>query len=176
MKDKKTIKELIKLVQMVAIAIVIGIFIQSTIIASAHVISGSMENTIMTDSRVVGLRVTYLVSNPDRFDIIMFNPTDGDLSMPHIKRIIGLPNERIEIVDGKVFINDHTIPLEENFIKDIARESFGPFDIPENSYFVMGDNRNGSMDSRHWENRFIPRDNIIGKLYFSYFPIPHLLD
>jgi len=134
-----------------------------------------MENTIMTNSRVMGLRVTYLVSEPERFDVIIFRPTDGDQTIQNVKRIIGLPNERIRIIDGRVFINDSTIPLDEDFIKGTAQGNFGPFDIPENSYFVMGDNRNASSDSRHWQNRFVPRENIIGKLYLSYFPIPHLI-
>jgi signal peptidase I len=134
-----------------------------------------MEDTIKTDSRVMGLRVSYIICEPERFDVIIFRPMDSDPAVPYIKRIIGLPNERIRIVDGRVFINGSAAPLDEDFIKGTARGDFGPFDIPENSYFVMGDNRNGSSDSRHWQNRFVPRDNIIGKLYFSYFPIPHLI-
>ncbi|MCL2662776.1 MAG: signal peptidase I [Oscillospiraceae bacterium] len=175
MKERKFKKELLNLFRTVVIAVIFGLFIQSTITTSAHVISGSMEDTIMTDSRVMGLRVSYLFCEPERFDIIIFQPTEGDQSIPHIKRIIGLPNEEIRIVDGRVFINGSTVPLDEDFIKGISQGNFGPFNVPENSYFVMGDNRNGSSDSRHWHNRYVPRGNIIGKLYFSYFPIPHLL-
>jgi len=176
-KEKNIKKEILSYVRVIAIAVVCGLIINYTIIASAHVVSGSMENTIMTDSRVMGLRLTYLVSKPNRFDIILFHPPEGEVSEhPYIKRIIGLPNEKIEIIDGKVYINDSTTPLEEDYVKDIAHGSFGPFEIPENSYFVMGDNRNGSSDSRHWINSFVTKKSIIAKLYLEYFPSPHFLD
>ena len=176
-KEKNIKKEIISFIRTVVIALICGIIINYTIIASAHVISGSMENTVMTDSRVMGLRLTYLFKEPDRFDIILFHPPEGEVSSyPYVKRIIGLPNETIEIIDGKVFIDNSTIPLAEDFIKGDTRGDFGPFDVPDNSYFVMGDNRNGSLDSRHWENRFIPKNSIIAKLYFEYYPSPQIFD
>jgi len=135
-----------------------------------------MENTIMTDSRVMGLRVSYLLNEPGRYDIILFNPPDDVTSIPYVKRIIGLPNETVNIIEGKVYINDSDIPLDDSFIKDTARGNYGPFIIPDNCYFVLGDNRNGSNDSRHWSNKYVPRDNIIGRLYLELYPSPHLLD
>ena len=93
-----------------------------------------------------------------------------------IKRIIGLPNEKVEIIDGKVYIDDSISPLNEVFIKGFASGNFGPFNVPDNNYFVMGDNRNSSIDSRHWNNRFIPRSSIIAKLYLEFYPTPHIFD
>jgi len=117
------------------------------------------------------LRFVYYFSDPDRFDIILFHPPEGEISSyPYVKRIIGLPNEKVEIVDGKVYINDSAKPLDEGFIKGTAFGSFGPFEVPDNSYFVMGDNRNGSQDSRHWNNSFVPRSSIIAKLYLGFYP------
>jgi len=174
--EKKSVgKEIFGWIKTLAIAFVCALIINNTLIASALVISSSMENTIMTDSRVMGLRVTYLVSEPKRFDIILFKPPNGDASVPYVKRIIGLPHETVEIINGKVYIDGSDIPLDEPFIKEEARGSYGPYIVPEDSYFVMGDNRNGSNDSRHWENRYVPRKSIMGRVYFEYFPVPHIL-
>jgi len=159
-----------------AIAIVLGLIINHTVIASAVVVSASMEGTIMTNSRVMGLRVAYVFRDPSRFDIILFDPPDGDISMPFVKRIIGLPHETVNIVDGKVFINDSTVPLYEFYLNETAVGSYGPFIVPEDSFFVMGDNRNRSNDSRHWRNSFVSRDEIIGRLYFEFFPTPQILE
>jgi len=176
MKEKKFKKELLSWIRTIAIAVVCGVIINYTVIASAHVISGSMENTVMTDSRVMGLRLTYLFSNPGRFDIILFHAPDGDSDHPYVKRIIGLPHEKLEIVNGLVYINDPVSPLDENYINGVAWGDYGPVIIAENSYFVMGDNRNGSIDSRHWDNTFVPRRSIIAKLYFEYYPSPGLFN
>jgi len=176
MKESKFKKELISWIRTIAIAVILGVIVNSTVIASTHVISGSMEDTVMTNSRVMGFRLSYLIGEPGRFDIIVFNTPENDSSIPYVKRIIGLPNEKVEIIDGKVFIDDSDVPLDDSFVKGVAQGSYGPFHVPENSYFVLGDNRNSSVDSRHWVNKYVKRGDIIGKLYFEYFPTPRLLD
>ena len=174
--EKKSIgKEILSWVKTLVIAVVCAFIINNTLIASALVVSSSMEDTIMTDSRVMGLRITYLLSEPKRFDIILFDPPNGDDSIPYVKRIIGLPYEKVEIINGKVYIDDSEVPLEDSFIKGVARGDYGPFYVPEDSYFVMGDNRNGSNDSRHWVNKYVPRSSILGRIYFEYYPVPHIL-
>ncbi len=105
--------------------------------------SGSMENTIMTGDRVIGNRFAYSFSDPQRFDIIIFRYPD-DESQLFIKRIIGLPGETVEIQDGKIYLNGSDEPLEDVQTKETMVGSFGPYTVPENSYFVMGDNRNDS--------------------------------
>jgi len=176
MKAERVKKEILGWVKTVVIAFVCALIINNTLIASALVISSSMENTIMTDSRVMGLRVAYVFSEPKRFDIILFQPPDDETSIPYVKRIIGLSNEKVEIIDGKVYINDSDVPLDDSFIKEEAYGDYGPYYVPEGCYFVMGDNRNGSSDSRAWVNKFVAKDKILGKIYFEYFPSPHLLD
>ena len=173
MENKNTKKEIISWVKSIVFAFVCALLINNFLVASAVVISSSMENTVMTDSRVMGLRVAYVISEPQRFDIILFQPPDNEESIPFLKRIIGLPNEKVEIINGKVYIDDSDVPLDEPFVKDEPRGDYGPFFVPEGNYFVMGDNRNGSNDSRHWENRFVPRNDIIGKVFLEYFPSPH---
>jgi signal peptidase I len=178
-KKKRIAKEILSWIKTLAIALVIAFIVNHTLVASALVISSSMENTIMTDSRVMGLRVAYILHEPERFDIILFQPPDDETSYPYVKRIIGLPNEKVEIIDGKVYINDSDVPLDDHFIMEDARGSFGPYFVPEGSYFVLGDNRNISNDSRYWVNNlvpFVPRDSIQGRIYFEFFPTPHFLD
>jgi len=175
MKKEKAVKEVLLWIRAIVIALACGIIINNTLLASALVLTSSMENTIMADSRVIGLRVSYVISEPKRFDIILFRPPDDSTSIPYVKRIIGLPNELITINDGNVYVNGSDAPLDEYYIKEAALGSFGPFVVPEGSYFVMGDNRNGSNDSRHWENKFVEKGNIIGKLYIGFYPTPQLL-
>ena len=151
-------------------AIAIGLILNATVVASAVVISSSMENTIMTDGRVMGLRLSYVFSDPERFEVILFDPPDDAESLPFVKRIIGLPGETVLIIDGRVYIDGSTTPLSEPYLAETPVGSFGPVVVPAESFFVMGDNRNRSNDSRHWENTFVPRDSIIGRLFFQFFP------
>ena len=176
MKKKKIASEIFGWVRCLVLAFIFGLIINNAVITNALVISPSMENTIMTDSRVMGLRVTYYVSDPKRFDIILFTPPDDDSSVPYVKRIIGLPNEKVEIRNGKVYINDSDAPLDDSFIKEEARGDFGPFFVPENSYFVLGDNRNNSYDSKNWSNKYVPRDMIHSRIYLEYYPSLIMLD
>ena len=172
---KKIARELFWWIKTLAIALVCAILINNTLIAHAQVISGSMESTIMTGSRVMGSRISYVLNQPERFDIILFDPP-YDAPMLYVKRIIGLPNETVVIIDGNVYIDGSNIPLDDSFINEPARGNYGPFFVPNGSYFVMGDNRNRSSDSRHWANSFVPHENIVGRLYFEYFPTPHFFE
>ena len=175
MKKEGIIREILGWVMTLAITFVCALIINYTIIASALVVTSSMENTIMVNSRVMGLRVAYVINDPKRFDIILFKPPDHEDSIPYVKRIIGLPNEKVEVIGGKVYINDSDVPLDDSFIKEVARGDFGPFYVPEGFYLVLGDNRNSSNDSRFWQNKFVAKDKIIGKIYFEYYPSPHML-
>ena len=139
-------------------------------IVNAQIPSGSMENTIMTGDRVIGNRFAYSFSDPQRFDIIIFRYPDDERQL-FIKRIIGLPGETVEIRDGKIYLNGSDEPLEDVQTKETMVGSFGPYTVPENSYFVMGDNRNDSKDSRYWTNTFVTKDEILGKAIFRYWPI-----
>ena len=176
MMSKKIKREIFGWVRCLALAFIIGLIINNVVIANAVVISPSMENTIMTDSRVMGLRVTYFISEPKRFDIILFTPPDNQTSVPYVKRIIGLPNDKVEIRNGNVYINDSNAPLDDYFIKEEAWGDFGPFFVPENCYFVLGDNRNNSHDSKNWLNKYVPREMILGRVYLEYYPSLRILN
>ena len=154
-----TARELFQWVAAIVAAVLIALAIDNFVIVNAQIPSGSMENTIMTGDRVIGNRFAYIFRYPD------------DESQLFIKRIIGLPGETVEIRDGKIYLNGSDEPLEDVQTKETMVGSFGPYTVPENSYFVMGDNRNDSKDSRYWTNTFVTKDEILGKAIFRYWPI-----
>ena len=163
-------KELFQWVLVIIGAVILAFLIDTFVIVNAQIPSGSMENTIMTGDRVFGNRLAYKFSDPKRFDIIIFKYPD-DESQLFIKRIIGLPGETVEIHDGNIYINGSDTPLEDVDIKAPMEGSFGPYTVPEGCYFVMGDNRNNSRDSRYWENTFVSEDEILGKAVLRYWPL-----
>ena len=166
-------KELFQWVLVILGAVILAFLIDTFVIVNAQIPSGSMENTIMTGDRVFGNRLAYKFSDPKRFDIIIFKYPD-DESQLFIKRIIGLPGETVEIHDGNIYINGSDSPLEDVDIKEPMEGSFGPYTVPEGCYFIMGDNRNNSRDSRYWENTFVSEDEILGKAVFRYWPLNKL--
>lgn len=174
MKNKETIKsEIYSFLKTFLIALVIGISINRYVIINAEVTSGSMEGTIMTNDIIIGNRLAYTFSNPKRFDVVVFDAPDGDTE-PYLKRIIGLPGESLSIIDGKVYINDSEVPLDDSFIREpwiVGNGPWGPYQIPENHYFMLGDNRNNSFDSPDWVNPFVPFDEVQGKIDLRVYPL-----
>jgi signal peptidase I len=152
-------------------AFVFAIVVKNYVIINATVPTGSMEDTIEPGDDIFGLRLTYAFSEPQRGDIIIFNFPD-DETQKYIKRIIGLPGEKVTITDGQIYINDSTTPLNETYLKEEWVRSTGPyeFDVPQGCYLVLGDNRNDSQDARYWDNTYVTRDEIIGKAYIIYYP------
>lgn len=155
------------------VALAVALFINFFIIVNSTVPTGSMETTIMPGSRMIGFRVAYLFSEPKRGDIMIFKYPD-DPSQLFVKRVIGLPGETVEIVDGITYINGEM--LEEDYINPdywltpVENEDYGPYTVPEDSYFMMGDNRGNSRDSRKWNNKFLNRSGIVGKAWLCYWP------
>lgn len=169
-------------VKMIIIVVVVVLFVNNFILINAKIPSESMENTIMTGDRVFGFRLAYglnvdlfgnhiskKVKDPERFDIVIFKYPD-DESQLFIKRLIGLPGETVEIRDGKVYIDGSQEPLDDCFVPEVPTGDYGPYKVPENSYFMLGDNRENSRDSRFWDNTFVTFDQIVGKAMIRYFP------
>ena len=176
-KKEKTgwVAELISWGQVLVSAAVIAFVLTTFVIANSEIPTGSMENTIMAGSRVIGSRLSYHFEDPKRGDIAIFRFPDNE-KIYYVKRIIGLPGETVDIVDGKVYINGSGEPLDEPYIREpMIPEEPMHFEVPENCYFMMGDNRNYSMDARRWENTYVKRDKIIAKVLFRYFPKPGML-
>jgi signal peptidase I len=127
-----------------------------------------MEPNIHDGECIMVNKVSYHFSGPQRGEVIIFNPPPPNEESPYpfIKRVMGLPGETVEIKDGKVFING--IPLAEEYIMAPPDYTMPATKVPENEYFVLGDNRNNANDSHNgWT---VPRDNIIGKAWFIYWP------
>lgn len=172
--EKKTDwkKEVWEWVKIIVSAALIAFVLNTFIIANSEVPTGSMENTIMSGDRVIGSRLSYRFDDPERGDIVIFRFPDNE-KIFYVKRIIGLPGETVDIVDGKVYINGSEMPLEEPYIREaMIPEEAMHFEVPEDSYFMMGDNRNYSSDARRWKNTYVKRDKIIAKVLFRYFPNP----
>lgn len=183
--------EIISWVKMIAVAVIAAFIINNFIIINATVPTGSMENTILTGDRVIGLRLSYIFDKPERGDIVVFKyPLDENKT--YIKRVIGLPGETVEINNGKIKITDtksgETIveELQEDYLKEdwLVMNDDYTFEIPEERYLMIGDNRNHSADAREWQTEvrmypdvygtdesiiYVHEDKILGKAYFSYW-------
>jgi signal peptidase I len=160
--------EVISWVKVIAAAVLFAVLISNFVIVNAQIPSGSMESTIMTNDRVIAFRQYYLFAEPERFDIVVF-PAPDEPETLFVKRIIGLPGETIDIVDGKVYVDGAETPIDDEFTIGDDRSNFGPYTVSPGSYFVMGDNRERSKDSRYWTNTYVPGDTILGKVIFRYY-------
>ncbi len=167
-------KEIFEWAKVIILAIAIAFILNNYVIVNAQVPTGSMENTVMTKDRIFAFRLAYLFEDPQRGDIVVF-PFPDDEKVNYLKRIIGLPGDTIEIKNGKVYINNSKKPLEEDYLKETPTGSFGPYKVPEDSYFMMGDNRNISEDSRFWNNPYVKKEKILGKAIIRYYPSIKLL-
>lgn len=143
--------------------------LQRTVVFNGFIPSESMENTLMKRDRFIGNRLAYRGKRePKRYDVIVFYSPDSPGTIL-IKRVIGLPGEKIEIKDGKVYTDGKETNL--SFIKEpMEKEKSKTYNVPKGAYFVMGDNRNESFDSRYWEHPFVEKEKIIAKAEFKYFP------
>lgn len=173
-KSKIDKKEIISWIKYIVSAFLIAFFLTRFVIINAYIPTGSMENTIMTGDRVFASRLHYLFTDPKRGDIVVFKFPDNE-KLNYVKRVIGLPGETVEIKDGEVYVDN--VKLDESYLKEeMNKEDFGPYHVPEDSYFMMGDNRNNSSDSREWKTtNFVHKSKLLGKVAFEYFPRPKWL-
>jgi len=149
----------------ILIAVAVFALLQLTV-QSYTVVLSSMEPNFQQGECIMVNKVSYHSSGPQRGEVIVFNPP-FESEYPYIKRVIGLPGETVEIKDGKVSINGTSLD-EDEYIKERPNYTMTATEIPENEYFVLGDNRNNSTDSHTgWT---VPQDNIIGKAWFTYWP------
>lgn len=160
------LKEIVDWIAVVVIALLISFVLHTFVIVNATVPTSSMENTIMAGDRVIGSRLYYIRHDPARGDIIMFDYPDDPQTL-YIKRVIGLPGDHIEISGGVVYINGEA--LDEPYLDVVTEGEWGPYDVPDGCYFMMGDNRNDSADSRYWQNTYLTRDGIVGKAVIKYW-------
>jgi len=163
---KRSVREFVILL---AIVLVIFVGLRSTI--QTFVVYGpSMEPNFWDEQRLLVNKVVYRIHEPERGDVIVFHPSNR-LRDNYIKRIIGLPGESVKIENGAVYISKadgSVLILEEPYTKEASKQPFYGYEIPENEYFVLGDNRNNTNDSRNgWT---AARESIIGKAWLSIWP------
>lgn len=157
---------------LITIALVLALFIRTFIAEPRYIPSDSMLPTLHTGDRLVVEKISYRFNSPKFGDIVVFQPPPelqrrGYLAdQAFIKRIIATPGDTLQIDDGKVYLNGKV--LQEDYIKEPPIQAFPPIKVPQNQYFMMGDNRNDSNDSRYWG--FLPKKNMIGKATFRFWP------
>lgn len=163
-------QEILSYIKILAVAVIVAFLFTRFIIVNAQVPSGSMENTILTGDRLIGFRLAYLFHEPERGDIVIFKYPD-DESQNFVKRVIGIPGDVIQISNGHVYVNGEQ--LEENYLREPMNNDGEEltYVVPADSYFMLGDNRNNSKDSRYWTNTFVSKDKIIAKVSFRYFNV-----
>ncbi|MBR2008812.1 MAG: signal peptidase I [Peptococcaceae bacterium] len=161
-KKKSTLREI---AEIVAVALVLTIIIK-TFIGNYWVPSGSMLPTIEINDKVVVTNFSYWFDGPERGDVVVFHyPLEP--KKDYIKRCIGEPGEVIEFKDSKLYV-DGVLTAEPYLPEGLEFDDFGPVAVPEGSYFMCGDNRNHSSDSRSWG--FVEEKHIVGKAQFVYWP------
>ena len=162
----------------IIIGIVLALIVKKYILLIGYIPSSSMEDTLKVGDFIIANRLAYIFTEPQRGDIICFNhlkyiETKNNIenleqytSDIYIKRVIGLPGEHIEINENQIIIDG--IIYNEDYIKDYNWGNGNYiFDVPENSFLLLGDNRNASYDARYWDNSYVNKEDIVAKYLYT---------
>ena len=161
-------EELVAWVKTLMSAAVYAVLIVTFLFQVARVEGQSMAPTLEDQDRLIVNKLVYRIGEPRRGDIVMlYYPLNPEKSF--VKRVIAEEGDTVRIVDGRVYVND--IPLKDDYVASEYRshDDYGPQVIPEGYYFVMGDHRNNSSDSRHWGP--VPKKYIVGKVKVRWWPL-----
>lgn len=155
----------------IVLSLVLALGIRTFVAEARYIPSGSMLPTLQINDRLIIDKISYRFKDPERGDIVVFSPTEALQKLNYhdafIKRVIGLPGDKVEVKGGKVYVNSKQ--LKENYIEAPPQYQYGPVTVPDNSYLVLGDNRNNSYDSHYWG--FVPREKIIGRAVVRFWPL-----
>lgn len=154
----------------IGLSIVLAVGIRQFVAEARYIPSGSMLPTLQINDRLIIDKLSYRFNTPQRGDIVVFSPTSTlekqNFHDAFIKRVIGLPGDKVEVKGGRVYVNDQA--LRENYIEEDPQYQWGPQTVSNGSYLVLGDNRNNSYDSHYWG--FVPREKIIGRAVVRFWP------
>ncbi len=165
-KNKKKKSSLREMVEVIVTALVLAFLIKTFVVGNFWIPSESMVPTIEVNDKVIVTNFSYWFEGPKRGDVIVFR-YPLDTKKDYIKRCIGLPGETVEFRDSKLYVNGQLV--EEPYLPEgLVFEDYGPIEVPEGQYFMCGDNRNHSSDSRVWG--FVEKRLIIGKAQVIYWP------
>lgn len=166
----REIKDFIKeTVSVIVIAFVLAMILRAFVIEGRIIPTGSMLPTVQLQDRVMLNRFIYRFKEPQRGDVVMFQPPESlNSPTPFLKRVIGLPGETVEMKNNKVYINGQA--LVEPYVAEPLNYKYGPVVVPKDSLLVLGDNRNNSFDSHEW-NAWLTRDRLMGKALVIYWPL-----
>lgn len=142
------------------------IVLKQYVLETRVISSESMVPTLQVQDRILINKLAYKFNQPQRGDIVVFSLPERPYQ-EYVKRLIGLPGETVKIAGGKVYING--APLKEPYIKEPPKYEYGPVKIPDNAVFVLGDNRNMSLDSHMW-NTWLTLDKIHGRAIYIFWP------
>jgi signal peptidase I len=160
-------------IKILTIALLLAVTVRTFIAEPRFIPSESMFPTLNTGDRLVVEKISYYSHLPQRGDVVVFAPPSQlqeqgyQIDQAFIKRVIGLPGDRVAVADGKVSVNN--VVLNESYIAESPNYIMHPVIVPRDNLFVMGDNRNNSNDSHIWG--FLPKSNVIGRACFRFWPI-----
>ncbi len=165
--DSRIIKDIFEMIVGGVAAVFLAFVIVYSVGMRTSVIGDSMESTLFNGQEILVNRVIYRLSTPKRGDVVVFLPNGNQNSHFYVKRVVGLPGETVQIKDGSVYINDIILEEPEEFDRMIdAGIAENKLTLAIDEFFVLGDNRNSSEDSRSGNISGVKKDNIIGKAWF----------
>lgn len=168
-----SLRAVLEIVQALAFAVIISLFLNLFVVQVTEVRQRSMENTLLQGDRVLVSKVDYRLGTPQRGDIIVFNPP-ADSLIPYVKRVVAVAGETVDLRDGKLLVNGALTEFPEavgNSLPQAPRITY-PYTLPAGTVWTMGDNRQASSDSRSFGP--VPVENIIGKVIVRFWPFDRI--
>ena len=171
-KPKKSIgREIFEWIMVFVVAAALAFVVRTFIFEPVRVDGSSMLNTLTDGEYMIATKFDYLLGDPERFDIVICDYPNTSDGMYRVKRVIGLPDETIELRAGQLYADG--VHIEQDFDMTPNEAYFGPYTVPPGHYFVMGDNRNNSKDSRSAMVGPLARNEIKGHVRAVVFPFGH---